>query len=344
VQGASFLAPSQSSDSVAGAGPAALAVAGLPLPAVRSPHLGPATLAGCRSKGRRRRRESAKVHACGQYQGRWTCPHCGKVYAVVSHCRSRFCAHCARARSMVWLHKVNPDAFGYPMLLTLTLPAGPDGKGLVSLVLQAFRRWRRTLNVRRYLYAVEVKPHELGFYVHLHALVDCVWLDPDVISGLWYSLTGATHHPDIRRVSSSDGGKRAAVREVVKYCTKAPDQLTPEQVDALGRATRGRRLVAARGCCLSRLDTKETSEPTEAGKSGGLPCPDCRFPLRFDGFERRPRPDDPDALPEYDFHALDAATLALVDAPARASPAAAVDLLTAGAITAAALAPVTLRA
>jgi hypothetical protein len=34
------------------------------------------------------------------------------------------------------------------------------------------------------------------------------------------------------------------VREVVKYVTKAPDALTPEQVDALGRATRGRRLVA----------------------------------------------------------------------------------------------------
>jgi len=127
------------------------------------------------------------------------------------------------------------------MLLTLTLPAGPDGKGLVSLILQAFRRWRRTLNVRRYLYAVEVKPHALGFYVHLHALVDCVWLNLDAARDLWQSLTGATVL-DVQRVSQSGGGKRAAVREVVKYVTKAPDALTPEQVDALGRATRGRRL------------------------------------------------------------------------------------------------------
>jgi len=229
------------------------------------------------------------------------------------------------------------------MLLTLTLPAGPDGKGLVSLILQAFRRWRRTLNVRRYLYAVEVKPHALGFYVHLHALVDCVWLNLDAARDLWQSLTGATVL-DVQRVSQSGGGKRAAVREVVKYVTKAPDALTPEQVDALGRATRGRRLVAARGCCLSRLDTKETSEPTEAGKSGGLPCPDCRFPLRFDGFERRQRPEAPDALPEYDFHVLDAATLALVDAPARAGPAAAADSLRTAAVTAAALAPAVLTA
>ena len=331
----------------AGPDPAALAVAGplsLSLPAARSPHLGPATLAGCHSGGRRWRRESAKVHACGQYQGRWTCPHCGKVYAVVSHCRSRFCAHCARARSMVWLHKVNPDAFRYPMLLTLTLPAGPDGKGLVSLILRAFRRWRRALNVRRYLYAVEVRPHALGYYVHLHALVDCVWLNLDAARGLWRSLTGATVL-DVQRVSQSTGGKRSAVREVVKYVTKSPDALTPEEVDALGRATRGRRLVAARGCCLSRLDTfKETSEPTEAGKSGGLLCPDCRCPLRFDRFERRQRPEAPDALPEYDFHVLDAATLALVDAPARAGPPAVAESLRTGAVTAVALAPAVLTA
>jgi hypothetical protein len=270
-----------------------------------------------RSDGRRR--ESAKVHACGQYQGRWTCPDCGKVYAVVSHCRSRFCPHCARARSMVWLHKVNPDAFRWPLLLTLTLPAGPDGKGLVSLILSAFKAWRRTLDVRRYVYAVEVKPHALGYYVHLHALIDCTWLNLDAARGLWQSLTGA-RVIDAQRVSRS-GGARSAVREVVKYVTKAPDALTPEQVDALGRATRGRRLVAARGCCPSRLDTKETNEPTEAGKSGGLPCPDCRFPLRFDGFERRLRPADPDGLPLYDFVALDAATMALTDAPNRAGPA-----------------------
>jgi len=222
---------------------------------------------------------------------------------------------------MVWFHKVNPDAFRYPMLLTLTLPAGPDGKGLVSLILQAFRKWRRTLNVRRYLYAVEVKPHALGYYVHLHALVDCVWLNLDAARGLWTSLTGAVVL-DVQRVSQSDGGRRSAVREVVKYCTKAPDALTPEEVDALGRATRGRRLVAARGCCPSRLDTKETSEPTEARKSGGLPCPDCRVPLRFDGFERVLRPDDPDGLPAYDFRALDAALAGLVASPERAGPAA----------------------
>ena len=221
---------------------------------------------------------------------------------------------------MVWLHKVNPDAFGFPMLVTLTLPAGPDGKGLVGLMLQAFKVWRRTLDVRRYLYAVEVKPHPEGYYVHLHALIDCVWLPMAQARGLWTSLTGAVVL-DVRRVSQSDGGKRSAVREVVKYVTKAPDALTPEQVDALGRVTRGRRLVAARGCVHSRLDTKETNEPTEAGKSGGLPCLGCRSPLRFDGFERRQRPDDPDGLPLYDFVVLDAAMMALTDAPGRAGPA-----------------------
>lgn len=217
---------------------------------------------------------------------------------------------------MLWLHKVDPDAFQWPMLLTLTLPAGPGCAALVSLILQAFKVWRRTLNVKRYLYAVEVKPHALGYYVHLHALVDCVWLNLDAARGLWHSLTGASVI-DAQRVRGH--GKRSAVREVVKYVTKAPDALTPEQVDALGRGTRGRRLVAARGCVPSRLDTKETSGRIKRD-SPGLPCPKCQTRLTLAGFERRQRPDDPDALPEYDFHALDAAMLALVDAPARAGP------------------------
>ena len=101
--------------------------------------------------------------------------------------------------------------------------------------------------------------------------------------------------------------KRNAVREVVKYATKVPDKLTPEQIDALGRATRGRRLVAARGCCRSRLDTKETNDATEAGLLARMPCTKCHTQLQFLGFVPTPRPGDPDAVPDYDFRALDAA-------------------------------------
>jgi hypothetical protein len=219
---------------------------------------------------------------------------------------------------MKWLHKVKPAAFDWPMLITLTLPPGPDGAGLVTLALDAWRKWHRTLGLTDcYIRAIEVKPHALGYYVHLHALVDCVWLNVAQARGLWTSLTGAVVL-DVKRVGRSDGHRAAAVREVVKYVTKAPDALTPEQVDALGRITRGRRLVAARGC-LSRLDTKETSGRIKRD-SAGLPCPHCRTRLTLEGFERRQRPEDPDALPEYDFVALDAATMALVDAPERAGP------------------------
>jgi hypothetical protein len=225
---------------------------------------------------------------------------------------------------MKWLHKVNPDAFRWPLLLTLTLPAGPDGKALVSLILQAFKVWRRTLGVKRYLYAIELKPHAAGYYVHLHALIDCVWLNLDQARGLWHSLTGASVI-DARRVNGT-AGRRAAVREVVKYCTKAPDRLTVDQVDALGRIARGRRLVAARGCCLSRLDTKETSEQgrsdSEASSSllqqglarivgipvdrPTMPCPKCAIQLQFVGFVPAPRPEDTFTVPDYDFTRLDA--------------------------------------
>ena len=240
---------------------------------------------------------------------------------------------------------MNPAAFVYPSLLTLTLRAGPDVRGMVALALRALPKWLRALDVKRYLYAVEILEAKTcsGYYVHLHALIDYPWLNLKEARVVWSKLTGATRPPNVKRVGRDDGSRRAAVREVVKYATKAPDKLTPEQVDYLGRATRGRRLVGcSRGVRVPLpVHTKETSLPTEAGKSGGLPCPDCRVPLRFDGFERRQRPEDPDALPEYDFQALDAA---LAGPPGRAGPAALVGCSKTEAVKAALLAPVTLTA
>lgn len=324
MSGVSLLEPRQ--PFTAQAVPAALAVVAgaAALAAARSPLGGPAALAGCHSGGKRRRRESAKVATCGQYQGRWTCSHCGKVFAVVSHCRSRWCLPCARARSTKYAHSVNPAAFVFPSHLTLTLRAGPDVAGLVDLALRAFPKWARAVNVKRFVYAIEILRAKTcaGYFVHVHALIDCVYLNPQEARAVWQKLTGATHPPHVRRVGKDDAARRSAVYEVVKYATKAPDGLTPEEVDVLGRATHGRRLVScSRGVRFPLpVHTKETSLPTEAGKSGGLPCPDCRSPLRFDGFERRQRPDDPDGLPLYDFAVLDAVGMALTAAPGRAGP------------------------
>lgn len=195
------------------------------------------------------------------------------------------------------------------------------------MILRAWPKWQRAIGIKVSLHAVEIIRAKScpGWHVHLHALIDCPWLNPKEARAVWQKLTGATHPPHVKRVGKDDAARRSAVREVVKYATKAPEGLTPEEVDTLGRACCGRRLVACSRAARVRraglpVHTKETTLRTEAGKSGGLPCPKCQTRLTLAGFERRQRPDDPDALPLYDFVALDAATMALIDAPARAGP------------------------
>ena len=267
------------------------------------------------------RSESAKVAACRTVKQVRRCPKCGESYAISVRCRSRWCPHCARVRSLKWYHAVDPDAFLFPSLVTLTLKAGPNLAALVALVLWAWPKWCRALKVKRYVRAVEVLPRPGGvWYVHLHALVDCVWLDRKLAASVWCALTGA-HVLDVRRVSTSKGVRAGAVREVVKYATKGVDSLTPGQVDELGQACRGRHLVARAGCrCPSSLDTTGNKSTSEAGSEGSVPsvpCLKCGCQTRFIGFVASVDFGDGFDVPDYDWQARETVLKAV---PVRAGP------------------------
>lgn len=330
MQGASFLAPSQSSDSVAGAGPAALAVAGplsLPLPVARSGLYRPAIRRGghCES-GRRSRTASERVADCGRRKVVVRCPDCGKLFSLKAPCRSRFCKPCSRARSMEWFHRLREVVTGWrwPMMLTLTTIACPDVATSVDLALESFRKLRRSYGFRRWFYAVEVLRSEYGWYVHIHCLVDRgYWLPMPSLLATWQGMTGAY----VGKVSRVDRHcVRSAVLEVVKYMSKGVSDgtLTASEVDALDAAVKGRRLIAAaRSLALSLVHTGETS-------LHGLPCPDCGSGLYFVGLLPA------EAMPDLPVYVWPVRT--------RAGPPAAAESLRTGAVTAAALAPAVLTA
>lgn len=232
--------------------------------------------------GRPPRLASERVADCGQQKVVVRCPDCGQFYTLLVRCRSRFCPHCARSRSMAWFHRLAAVSWHFPMMLTLSMLPGPDVAASVSLALDAFRKLRRCYGFTRWVYAIEVNPNPAGWYVHVHALVDCGrWLDMPRLLAVWHGLTGAS----IGKVNRVDrhrvGGLRGALAEVVKYITKgvSDGKLSPAEVDSLDAATRGRRLVAAsRSLALSLLDTQETSlQPDRVG----LLCPACGSGLQF---------------------------------------------------------------
>lgn len=226
-----------------------------------------------------RRSASKRVADCGKANTVVRCPSCGKAetYAVPIRCRSRLCRHCARVRSMQWLAKMKGVRFTWPMLLTLTLRPGSDVAALLSLALKSFRILRRAVPaLARGLYAVEVNENAAGWYVHIHALVDCRWVYAGKVQAIWQQLTGASVL-DVRRVKQH--GFTGALLEVVKYVTKptgSDSPLTAEQIDELGAAIHGRRLVATWGLSLNSILQETTAQR--------LVCPKCSTRLVHIGF------------------------------------------------------------
>jgi len=205
------------------------------------------------------------------------CERCGTLESRPLRCRSRFCRHCARAKSMSWYHWAKRLDFRWPLMLTLTLKVGTDVEAMVDLAIESYTKLIRHLGarVRGAVRGVEVKPKRDGqWYVHVHALVDSRWLGHHELSDYWHKLTGSSMVVDVRRRAQLETGRAAC--EVVKYATKAPDRLTDAQVDYLSQATYGRRFVESCGK-LSLLDT-------DRHNSTGLKCSACGARLVFVGF------------------------------------------------------------
>lgn len=251
-----------------------------------------------------RRPVSERIAECRKHWSVIACKGCGKAYRLLARCHSRLCRPCARARGTKWGHRLAAADFRHPVMLTLSTLPGPDAAASYALIRRAWRvilrrRYNPERGVRVWrcgVAAVECKPNPAGWYVHLHALVDCVsWTDMARLQAEWQELTGA-YVADIRRVDRHR--VRGAIAEVVKYVTdgfgKFP--LSPAQLDELDTALRGKRLTETWGRAAlfnALLDTIVTSLHR-------LLCPDCGCGLRYVG---RATQAGLEAVPVFDFSA-----------------------------------------
>ena len=119
---------------------------------------------------------------------------------------------------------------------------------------------------------LEFLPRPGGWYIHLHCLVNCRWLDQKQASEAWQDLTGY-EVVYIRRVKPMKSDREAAVREVLKYVTKGLYALPTERLDFLAGFLHHRRIVGTFGGARpSLLDTPELT----------LLCPYCGSKLKYD--------------------------------------------------------------
>jgi hypothetical protein len=185
------------------------------------------------------------------------CQECKKVQIYVGClCGDRFsCPWCRRKREkrLKFKYKKVIEKFQWPALLTLTIRRSGDLRKDLERLQKGFQKLKRKKiwkQVKAYFGAKEIVRNN----VHLHLIIDCVWLEQEKVSMKWKDITG-DYIVDIRRIRN----KEKAIKEVFKYIMKDYD-FDKEELERIREELKGVRLVVASKGLSSLLDTQEISE------------------------------------------------------------------------------------
>lgn len=225
------------------------------------------------------------MDCCGDQFRDYACPDGHGHYAAPHTCKNRLCPKCARRRHMELYHRYLPwvQTWKWPLHLVLTLRVSTDLKASIDLALSSFSKLRRSFpSLGRGIKSCEINPKgDTEYYVHLHVLADCEWLDGESVGDAWKALTGS-YVKKIRRVGpkwSNGRSTEGALLEVTKYVSKGMSRkagpLADLQAQAVYQSTYGRRLVTYWGLGedSSLLDTQEIK----------IFCPVCGRALKYVG-------------------------------------------------------------
>lgn len=178
----------------------------------------------------------------------------GGVGIYPHRCRDRLCpscgahrAHRLRERTEAILARADSVRF---VTLTLRHSAEPLA-AKIRQIRAAFTRLRRggfwRKSVRGGVYGLEVKrnPTTRHWHVHLHCLVDGVYMDQATLSREWEKASEGSPIVDIRAVHS----RKQAVRYIASYVTKGSSVAgwEPAEILEFADAMRGQRLLQSFG-------------------------------------------------------------------------------------------------
>ncbi len=153
------------------------------------------------------------------------CQRCGDKRRVVLRCGHRSCEECRRKdyRRLLRGYLEAVRNFRNPKLVTLTvrnvdtLDRERVAKTVANFKALMHQKYYRN-RVRGGLRVVEIVNKGRGWNVHLHVLIDALYLEQPRLSRDWLELTGDSFVVDVRRVGSPKEG----LRYVLKYLAKAP--------------------------------------------------------------------------------------------------------------------------
>jgi len=212
---------------------------------------------------------------CGRERYMLECCACGHQHVVKEHCKLRVCSHCGVVRML----SLNDSYSGYVdslpsdrlRLITLTLVNVADLAAGVAKIRKCFTRLRHRKIGRGMfggIYGIEAVPNGDGlWHVHLHALVEGLYILHKRLSKAWFSVTGDSYIVLIQKV---EGGAKSAVMYVGKYVAKGVDMdntnWTPALLVEFVSALMDVRLIQAFGTFLGK---KVERPPFACPKCGG---------------------------------------------------------------------------
>jgi len=203
-----------------------------------------------------------------------SCDVCGSVHFINYQCNLyRLCPDCAKRRgsqlfAQYW-HAIRQ--FKNPRLVTLTIrnveELSPDVYKFIRSAFSKLRRRKVLGLVQGGIYVIETTHKGKGWHIHIHALVDAVWIENRKGSDRslreeWIRVTnGKGMVVDVRRASP-----RGGLRYIMKYITKPAHFSHPLHYALYLEATKNQRLIQTFG---SAYDLRPLKIPWAKN------CPDC---------------------------------------------------------------------
>lgn len=169
-----------------------------------------------------------KLEHCHSEYTVTVCNDCGRVGRFPNRCDCFYCPECQprlahdRHDAIAWWAARCPQ----PKHVVLTLRNQPD---ITREHIDQVKHWFKCLRARRFadnwtggFWSLEVTNEGRGWHIHIHALVDAVWIDAGELARQWDSVTNHNGHI----VKVKDCRSADYLHEVTKYAIKGTQMAT----------------------------------------------------------------------------------------------------------------------
>jgi hypothetical protein len=195
--------------------------------------------------------EAAVLENCHSHTTVAVCSDCGKTSRFENRCDLFYCPQCQirlqreREDQVRWWTVEIPQPKHVVLTVKNTPTLTPDHVTRLRAWLTKLRRSKFASNWRGGFYRFEVTNERKGWHLHIHLLVDAIWIDQMELAAMWKTIT----RQQGRIVKVMDCRGESYLHEVTKYVVKGNmlASWTPDKLRDFITAFKGKRTFGVFG-------------------------------------------------------------------------------------------------